>query len=248
MQLLDIKTTLFTNKLKCINLSSVLRKIFATSLITLSSLAIFSSPAFAHVIVTPHQVGIATMQDFTINVPNEKDNPVTTVTLLIPKEVTSVTPFVANGWTITTQTDTNHNITEIDWTDGSIPVGQKEEFRFTAQVPGEVTTLAWKAYETYSDGTIVSWDINPAKMKNMSDQEQDTLAEKQNKGEYSTTNVINDFAITPTPTIEEEHTSLKANLALAASGLAIIASAVAISLLRKQKPLVLQEVKKKKRR
>jgi len=156
----------------------------------------FASPAVAHIIVYPHQAGVASVQDFTVNVPNERDNPVVSVRLQIPNGVSSVIPYVTTGWTITTKTSgsgDNSTVTEIDWNGGSIPVAQAQELVFQAQVPGSSTTLAWKAYQTYSDGTVVSWDVNPAKMKNLSDAQQDALADKENKGEYSTTQVINDL-------------------------------------------------------
>ena len=60
-------------------------------------------PTVAHVIVAPHQAGIAAIQDFTVNVPNEKDNPVSSVRLLIPNGVSSVVPDMVSGWTITTK-------------------------------------------------------------------------------------------------------------------------------------------------
>lgn len=160
-------------------------------------------PAFAHVIVTPHQVGIAATQDFTVNVPNEKDNPVVSVRLLMPDGLSSVVPNTVPGWTIDTKkkgSGDNAPITEIDWTGGSIPVGQRAEFIFQAQVPEKLTTLVWKAYQTYSDGTVVSWDIDPAAMKNVSDKQQDAMADKQNKGVYSTTQIINDLTGTTTGT------------------------------------------------
>lgn len=164
--------------------------------ISIASLFVFAVPAFAHVIVTPHQVGVAATQDFTMSVPNEKDNPVVSLRLLMPDGLSSVVPNAIPGWTITTKTNgsgDNAAVTEIDWSGGSIPVGQRAEFVFNAQVPAKQTTLNWKAYQTYSNGTVVSWDIDPATLKNMSDSDQDKMADQQNKGVYSTTTVINDL-------------------------------------------------------
>lgn len=36
--------------------------------------------------------------------------------------------------------------------------GAFDEFAFTAQSPANETKLTWKAYQTYSDGSVVSWD------------------------------------------------------------------------------------------
>src|SRR5579863_3596032 len=99
----------------------------------ISSLFFLAFPVFAHVIVYPHQVGIAVTQDFTVSVPNERNNPVTSVRLLIPKGLLAVAPNTTQGWTITTKANgsgDNATVTEIDWSNGSIPVGQREEFIF----------------------------------------------------------------------------------------------------------------------
>jgi uncharacterized protein YcnI len=219
-----------------------MKKIIAifTSIIGILTIAV--APAFAHVIVYPSQVGEAALQDFTVSVPNEKDNPVVSVRLLIPKGLMYVAPDATAGWTITTKSHgsgDNAVVTEIDWTNGSIPVGQRAELIFQAQVPPTPTTLPWKAYQTYSDGTVVSWDINPEKMKGLSDAQQDKLADEENKGEYSTTQVINDLTGVATAannanaiaSIQNEMQWL-----VALSGVALIVSVAAIAAaLRKKK-------------
>ncbi len=215
---------------------NMIKKIIAIS-ISFLSLLFFAVPAFAHVIVYPHQVGIAATQDFIVNVPNEKDNPVVSVRLLLPNGLSSVVPYVASGWTITTKTkDSGNNatLTEIDWNGGSIPVGQAEEFGFQAQVPAKPAILDWKAYQTYSDGTLVSWDVNPVIMENLSDTQQDTLADKENKGEYSTTSVINDLT---GQNAMDKQTNFTANAVNGISGtlqltLSIVALALSLIALR----------------
>ena len=208
------------------------KKIVAISTSVVSMLALAVIPAFAHVIVYPHQVGIAAIQDFTVNVPNEKDNPVVSVKLLIPNGLTSVIPYVAPKWTINTKTSGNGDnatITELDWSEGSIPAGQADELRFQAQAPAKQTTLNWKAYQTYSDGTIISWDIDPAKMKNLSDTQQDQLSEKENKGEYSTTSVVNDLT-DANMSITTSNSTNYINWLMIMSGGALVLSIVAIGL------------------
>lgn len=179
-----------------------MEKKIAVVLLSIASIFFLAVPAFAHVIVRPHQVGVAAAQDFTVSVPNERDNPVISVRLLIPNGVSSVVPNAVPGWTIDTKSSGSTDsatVTAIDWTGGSIPVGQREEFVFQAQVPAKPTTLAWKAYQTYSNEIVVSWDVDPLSLKNFSDAQQDDLANKQNKGKYSTTTVINDLTGSNTP-------------------------------------------------
>ena len=216
-----------------------MKKEIKAILVGITSLFLFVTPAFAHVIVYPHQVGIAAVQDFTVSVPNERDNPVVSIRLLIPNGLTDILPNAEQGWIINTKSSgngDNANVMEIDWTDGSIPVGQREEFVFQAQAPAQSTTIAWKAYQTYSDGTVVSWDVNPAKMASLSDAQQDQLADKENKGEYSTTQVINDLAASNAQTATINSTSQSAQTAEFFSVIAVILAAAVLYLgLKKNK-------------
>jgi hypothetical protein len=51
-------------------------------------------------------------------------------------------------------------VSEISWTGGNIPAGQRDEFLFSAQAPASSTTIPWKAYQTYADGSVVAWDAS----------------------------------------------------------------------------------------
>ncbi|HVS79355.1 MAG TPA: DUF1775 domain-containing protein, partial [Candidatus Paceibacterota bacterium] len=104
--------------------------------------------ASAHVIVHPSEAGVASYQTFDMSVPVEKDFPTVALKLLIPDGVTNISPTVKPGWTIDVKKDENGNATEIDWTGGSIPVGERDDFTFSGKVPAAATTLAWKAYQT----------------------------------------------------------------------------------------------------
>jgi uncharacterized protein YcnI len=208
-----------------------MKKYLLSLFIGFSVFLFFSAPAFAHVIVTPNKVGIAEIQDFTVSVPNERDNPVVSVKLLIPKGVMEVVPDGASGWTITTKSSGSgdqQTVSEIDWDGGSIPVGQREEFIFQAQAPATPTTVFWKAYQTYSDGTIVSWDVDPKTLDNLSDAQQDALADKENKGEYSTTQVINDLAASNMMAASQNEAAQNAQMAELLAGFAVLLAIVAI--------------------
>jgi uncharacterized protein YcnI len=136
---------------------------------------LFATSAFAHVIVKPATVGIGSTQVFTMAVPSEKDIPTVAVKLMLPDGLSFAVPNVKPGWQVAVKTvATGKKITdddgmqvdemkpvEIDWTGGSIPAGQRDEFNFQAQSPATPTTLAWKAYQTYQDGSVVAWDQTP---------------------------------------------------------------------------------------
>lgn len=167
------------------------------------------SPALAHVVVKPSSAGVAAFQTFTVGVPNEKDNPTVGVRLLIPEGLQHISPNVKPGWTIEVNSTSEgmkgdvlntgekapRKVTEIVWTGGSIPAGQRDDFLFSAQVPAETTTIAWKAYQTYQDGSVVAWDQDPEDMKNLSDEEKEKR-EEENKGPYSQTAIVNDLIAT----------------------------------------------------
>ena len=167
-----------------------MKKIITGSAVLLMALCI-PGMAMAHVIVTPDKAGIGQELVFNVSVPNEQQTPVTSVKLLIPSGVTNVTPTMQYGWTIAT---TNNNdphdaeVATITWS-GNIPVGQRDDFSFGAQVPGTATNLDWKAYQTYADGTVVHWDQTPSG----SDDAVGTA------GPYSVTHVINDLSASASP-------------------------------------------------
>ena len=166
-------------------------KVFAMRLVqvTLLSAAIFvPALASAHVVVTPAKVDVGQELVFNISVPNEQSTPVTDLKLTIPSGVTDVSPTVVPGWTIQT-TKTGDDISGIEWTGGTIPVGQRMDFSFGATAPANATTLDWIAYQTYADGTVVTWDQTPAGSDDATG----------NKGPYSRTMVINDLAATSKP-------------------------------------------------
>lgn len=117
--------------------------------------------ASAHVTVKPGEVAPGQYQVFTVSVPNERDNPTVSVRVELPEAVPSATPTVAPGWTVDIDTSGSgdEQVTHaITWSGGTIPVDQRAEFSFSAKTPEAPGTLTWKAYQTYADGTVVSWD------------------------------------------------------------------------------------------
>ena len=131
------------------------------------SLLLITGVASAHVKVQPQQVTADSYQHFTVSVPTEKDIPTTEIRLVIPDNV-DVSSFKPKaGWTYKTKTDDNDKITEVTWTaegKGLLPE-QFEEFDLMAHVDKNAKTIAWKAYQTYSDGSIVKW-IGPEDSEN----------------------------------------------------------------------------------
>ncbi len=209
------------------------------STIAVASIFLSATPVMAHVVVKPNEVGVAAFQTFTVGVPVEKDVPTTELRLVIPEELNYVTPNVKPGWTIDVTKEGEGEeavVTEITWTGGSIPAGQRDEFLFSAQVPAKETTIAWKAYQTYEDGEVVSWDssedVIAAYEKENADKEDDAAAPKP----YSQTKVINDLQAS-----EKEENVMVNSAATSTWPLALSIAAIALS----AAALVMQMRKKK---
>lgn len=123
-----------------------------------------SSVAQAHVVVRPSDAKTGAYQTFTVSVPVEKESPTVKVKLEIPMGVASVTPTVKPGWVVQTEKHDESGtdmVSAITWTGGEIGIGMRDEFTFSAKTPDQPTDLQWKAYQTYGDGTVVSWDQQP---------------------------------------------------------------------------------------
>ncbi len=183
--------------------------------------------ASAHVVVKPQEAGVGAFQTFTIGVPNEKENSTVSLRLIIPEGLNYVSPNVKPGWTITVKKigggDTE-KVTEIEWTGGTIPEGQRDDFLFSAQVPASEATIDWKAYQTYEDGTIVSWDQDPNAMKDMSEDDKEKM-EKEGKGPFSKTTIVDDLKVQEKAT--QESSPKTANmLSIVALVLSILAIAM----------------------
>lgn len=188
-----------------------------------AAFAVLCIPALAsaHVVVTPSQAGIGQELTFSVSVPNERETAMTSLRLDIPAGITNVTPTTKDGWTITAS-GSSDNVTAIDWTDGSIPVGQRQDFSFSAQAPGKTTDVDWKAYQTYADGTVVHWDQKPAGSDDATG----------NAGPYSVTHIVNDL----NGSTATSAASGKANLTgpYVLSILALVFAVLAFSATRKQ--------------
>jgi len=148
-----------------------------------------SATASAHVAVRPSEVVTAGFQTFTIGVPNEKDVSTTSVKLTIPEGLKYVQPTQKAGWNITIESEGTGEaatVKSITWSGNEVKPGFRDDFTFSGQVPEKATELHWKAYQTYADGTVVSWD----KATSSDDHE----SEDANSGPFSVTKVVSETA------------------------------------------------------
>ena len=136
--------------------------------------------AAAHVTVSPASLPQGTDDAIlTFRVPNESTTAAVTglkVQFPLTHPIVLVNPEAGSGWQvnviksvlpkpITTDDGTFTSTTsEIDWSGSTIPVGQFGEFNVLAQgVPSGTSQLVFKAIQTYSDGSVVSWIQIPSK-------------------------------------------------------------------------------------
>ena len=156
------------------------RRCAAAAASTLVVLVVWSGVAAAHVTVSPESLPQGTSDAIlTFRVPNESATAAVTglrVQFPTAHPIVVVNPEAGSGWQvnvvhimlpkpITTDDGTFTSITsEIDRSGNSIPVGQFGEFNVLAQgIPSGTSQLVFKAIQSYSDGTTVSWIQIPTK-------------------------------------------------------------------------------------
>lgn len=172
------------------NIKKFMKKI--TPVIILG-LFLVSSSALAHVTVKPDKVGLGAFQTFTVSVPSEKEFSTTEVRLSLPDGLEHVTPTVKPGWraeVLVHELPDGEHPYEIKWTGGQIPEHFRDEFSFSAKVPSVESKLVWKAYQKYSDGSVVSWDLSAEEQPKKADGSPDF----SKSGPYTLTAVVDDLS------------------------------------------------------
>ena len=138
------------------------------------ALVVFTGTAGAHVTVSPSSLAQGTSDAIlTFRVPNESATAeVVGLRIRFPlgHPIVLVSPEASSGWQVAIQKATlprpittddgtfTSTVSEIDWSGGSIPVGQFGAFDVLAQgIPSGTNQLAFKAIQSYSDGTTTAW-------------------------------------------------------------------------------------------
>ena len=155
------------------------RRTVAMSALVAGALVVSALPASAHVTVSPTSLPQGSTAELTFKVPNEESGAtVTGLQLQIPTQfpIAQVLPKTAPGWTVAVHTVTlakplttddgtfTTAVDEIDWTGGSIPVNQYQDFAISVDpLPTGTNQLVFKAVQTYSNGDVVRWiDLSTA--------------------------------------------------------------------------------------
>jgi periplasmic copper chaperone A len=144
--------------------------ILAATGITLAALA---SPALAHITVTPDTAQAGSAAELTFRVPNEEAKAsVTKLQMQVPTghPIAQLLVKPVPGWTITVKSVTlarpvttddgsfSTAVSEVTWSGGTIAPGQYQDFSVSADpLPEGVTSVPFKAIQTYSNGDVVRW-------------------------------------------------------------------------------------------
>lgn len=137
-----------------------MKKLLTLSVSMIGALSLFAGAASAHVTVQPKETSQGTYEVFTVKVPSESEESLTTkIEVKIPAEV-NVTRFEPKpGWTYEIQKDQTGKITDVTWTAEGEGLSPTEfgMFNMSGKVGDEATEIVWKAYQTYKDGSVVEW-------------------------------------------------------------------------------------------
>jgi uncharacterized protein YcnI len=138
-----------------------------------ATVVMLAVPALAHITVTPDSAPAGSAAVLTFHVPNEEAKADTTaVAMKIPTDHPIVNLLVkpVPGWTIAIKTITlakpvvtddgrfTQAVSEVIWSGGKIAPGQFQDFSVSADpLPTGVSSLAFKALQTYANGDVVRW-------------------------------------------------------------------------------------------
>ncbi|MBE2318922.1 DUF1775 domain-containing protein [Solirubrobacter sp. CPCC 204708] len=119
--------------------------------------ALVAAPAAsAHVQVRPALAAPGDPVLFQVIVPNEKDAHTTEVTLQIPKDVIPFSFEEPEGWTRENKTGADGSLETVTWK-GELAEDGFARFAFLASTPEQEGEIAWKAIQTYDDGSTSRW-------------------------------------------------------------------------------------------
>ncbi|MUT65106.1 YcnI family protein [Paenibacillus sp. NEAU-GSW1] len=123
-------------------------------------LFLFAGLASAHVTVQPKEVPANSYQVFTVRVPSETKG-VNTIKVQVKvadgASVSRVEP--KQGWSYELEKNADGGVVGVTWTaeSGGLKETEFTEFRMSGKVSETATELVWRAYQTYSDNSIVEW-------------------------------------------------------------------------------------------
>ncbi|HEY3364291.1 MAG TPA: YcnI family protein [Symbiobacteriaceae bacterium] len=127
-------------------------------LLTILGVLVVAGVASAHVTVWPKQSQANGYERYTVRVPTEKEIPTVKVRVELPEGTTFSGVLPVPGWKFDTEKDGSGKVVALDWSGGEIKKGEFFEFGVSVRNPKTAGPVVWKAYQTYSDGSVVEWN------------------------------------------------------------------------------------------
>lgn len=138
-----------------------MKKVIASFVVMLAAFSLFTGIASAHVTVLPKETIQGSYEMFTVRVPSENETvPTTQVKVEFPAEVTISRFEPKPGWKYEMEKDSSGKITSVTWTaedQGGLSSTEFGLFNMQGKVADDATEIAFKAYQTYQDGSVVEW-------------------------------------------------------------------------------------------
>ena len=122
--------------------------------------ALAAAPAAAHLQVRPAQVAPGDPVLWSVLVPSEQATGTRRIELAVPKDVLPFSYERTPGWTRRLRMNADGSVRAIVWR-GRASSDELATFRFLASAPERAGTIAWKALQTYGDGSMVRWIGSP---------------------------------------------------------------------------------------
>src|SRR5919197_2316253 len=121
---------------------------------------VVAAASWAHAEVSPAVVKAGASQVFTVAVPTEKENLMTTAVTLTPPSNFRIDSFAPSpGWkrkVVSRGSGENAQIERVTWSGGSVPHEEDAIFQFLGSAEN-AKTYSFTVQQTYSDGSVVDW-------------------------------------------------------------------------------------------
>jgi len=141
--------------------SMSLRRVSVAAMTAVAVLAFAAAPAFGHAVVSPPVVESGALQVFTLSVPTEREDRLTTgIELTVPKGFAIDSFAPARGWKRKVSSSGSGEsavVSKVTWTGGSVPTEEDAVFQFNA-TPTSTKTYTFQVRQTYDDDAVVDWN------------------------------------------------------------------------------------------
>jgi uncharacterized protein YcnI len=120
--------------------------------VVLVSLAL-AAPAAAHVGATPAFLAAGSSENIHLDVPNERNEPMTGFTVTVPDGFEIVHAHPVEGW------NQSFDASEATWTEGTLAARSSVTFGVELRAPSEPAIVDLEVAQRYANGDVVRWPV-----------------------------------------------------------------------------------------